>query len=511
MDTTELYCESFPTSIGDIPYEIVWLILSFCRTDDWFSMGKTSWWGRNVVTDFMRNAIKTKHYPHLQEKSGKRRIKGLYSEQIKGLVSLKNHPDSNIFLRSPMGSGKTLMAILHAFECWKERGIRTIIVATPKCFTSWLEHLKLTGLKLVKSKPEKSDFLVYHSTAKPHQNFIHQTCYEDLKKSRYFILLTTSRQIERFGTTGARLLGGAFGQVVLDEAHLLKPRHFERFLQFSPRNIFLSADAFHQTMRIVTVHATDEFIDTYDVSLNLECEFEHPVKMHCTLVESPQTGGFDRIVYDVRTITQILNSPDFTGKKVVLFTQWGTNSMRKGIKALTEDVPGYTFVKFYNTSLASREKFKKIDRCVLVTTVHSATEGTNFEMADSAIYTNFATGISIPKAKQCFARIRRRNNTNSVIHNYILYNPRFRVSLIRSRVNMAYALSDLELELVNKTRDEIDHIGREMVKDGICIHDIPDPELLTIFTRNLGNNPLPFKEKDYTYPLMDIIRYMNIG
>lgn len=490
-----------------LPSEIFWIILNFCKPDDWFMMSKTCWKARNIITGFISSKIRIRNIQQLNIKSLGKIFRGLYSEQIKGLLALRENPESSIFLKSPMGTGKTLLAILHAFESWKEKGIRTIIVCTPKCITSWLEHLKLVGLKLVKSRPEKSDMLVIHSSTKQHRDFfLSNDPDKDISKSPYFIILTTTsyaNRNKRHFSNKFLSLTDTFQQIIVDEAHLLDSYILERFFLVFPRRIFLSADKFPG---IYTVYNRDSDYYKrciYDIRVNLECETKNPIEMKCIL--KPVI-----ISYLHECIAELLNSSEFKGRKVVLFTQYNHRDLASFMRYLRLNVSKYTFVKFNNSNLASLNKFKKLDNCVLVTTLHTATEGTNFEIADSVIYLNFATGISISKARQCFSRVRRRNNPNKVIYNYIFYPVDDRLKLVRSKINIMAAL-DKSLNIDNKTNSYIERVSKIMEKDGIDLFTLHKPELITIFTHNISGKPLPFTEKDYTLGLMDIIRYMNNG
>jgi len=496
-------------SLLDIfPSETIQRMLDYVRVDDWFLFGKTCSRAQAIVGHYVRGKIKTQHLPDFNKSPKKaKNLKGLYTEQIKGLMTLREFPMKNLFLQSPMGTGKTLLAIMHAVESWKRDGTRTIIIATTKCFTSWLEHFNLCGLNVVKSNPSKSDALVLHSTCKNHRNLVLETEREAFKSLPYYIILTTPAYISRSKRVfleKMRDLSGVYTQIIADEAHLLKGQHYVDFLRGFDRRIYLSATPFCGKINIRTRRGgicTSEHM--YDMHVNLECHVDHPVKMTYELIAEPATS--------LTQITSLLNRSDFKGKKVVLFTDWNNSRMGILVKALAEKSPQFRFVRFYNTSLGSLDKFRNPDeKCVLVTTILSATKGTNFEVADSAIYVDFGS-LVIERARQCFGRVRRRNNPNPEVKNYIFYDSSSALSYTRTKINIHHAL-DLSLHVERKKNTQITLILKVLANLGIDIYTLPKPELITIFCNNTSEKSfLPFKEEEYTLPLFQVMQLMNVG
>lgn len=496
-------------SLLDIfPTETIEKMLDHVRVDDWFLFGKTCKRARAIVGHYIRGKIKSKHLPNF----GKRRkntktLTGLYEEQIKGLMTLRDYSSQNLFLQSPMGTGKTLLAIMHAVESWKRDGTRTIILATTKCFTSWLEHFKLCGLDVVKSNPSKSDALVLHATCKNHRSLVLETEREAFKTLPYYIILTTPAYISRSKRVfldKMKDLSGVYTQVIADEAHLLKPEYYLDFLKHFDKCIYLSATPFCSKVNVRYgrgVPIVSEHM--YNKHVNLECHVDHPVEMVYELIAEPTTG--------LAQIIGLLNRSDFEGNKVVLFTNWCSSRMGGLVKVLEGKSPQFRFVRFYNTSLGSLDKFRKPDeKCVLVTTILSATEGTNFEVADSAIYVNFGS-LVIERARQCFGRVRRRNNPNPVVKNYIFYDSGSPLSYTRTKLNLYHAL-DLSLHVERKKNAQIGVILKVMAKYGIDVYTLPKPELITIFCNNTSEKSfLPFKEEDYSLPLFQVMQLMNVG
>lgn len=486
---------------GIIPFEIIWIILQFCKTDDWFAFGKTRKRLHLVVKDFLRSGILNSAYQNMLEKTNGR-FKRLYGEQVRGLLTLNQNLKSSIFLRSPMGSGKTMMALLHAFDSWEQRGVRTMILATSKCIGSWEEHLKCMGMKMVKCRPEKSDYILFHGSSSKHRSFVTS---DNILTSPYFILLTTRYYIKscRYRKLRKLLEEQIFEQIVVDEAHLMT--EMEWFIvNKAKRRILLSADAMPCEIKDLSEANPTSY---YDKEFNLSSDFEHRVEMKIEFLPRRKDD-------ELGALLDLLRSPDFKGRKVILFTQWNATVMKRCVTRLIASAPEYKFFKFNNANLTAKTKFTKIKKGVLVTTIHTATEGTNFEMADTVIYTNFGSGISLGKARQCFARVRRRNNPNPVVMNYAFYIRGDSNNIIRTRTNIAYALaSNIDAVLQNKTTSSIEIIAKHMIADGIDILSIPDPELLTIFTLNRDPEAksLPFSEEDYSFPLMDIIRYMQFS
>ncbi len=516
MDISRLKMEVLDTlPILDIfSLEIIERILGLCDSiEDILRFGKTSKVAKAMVLHFFQGEeaasfMASRYMPNY--KRGK--VNTLYKEQIKGLLSLRAYPDKNLFIRSPLGTGKTFLALMHAEDCWKREGIRTIIVATPKCFTSWMDHLKLCNYNVVKCRPEKSDVLVFHSKCKKHREFILNSSNEDLSKLPYYIILTTTYYISdsrRAQNSRQRLssLGTLYTQTITDESHLLKRDTVGIFRSFK-RNIYLSASPMEQRVQLWR----HNHYKMYDKRINLESTTENtlkrdhvggaPVKMEYQLLTS--TGTI------LSQIVHLIND-DFKGKKVVLFTHWNPRNMTSNVDALRKHISHFKFVRFHNTSEASLAKFRVSDeKCVLVTTILSASEGTNFEIADSAIYIDFGE-LVIERARQCFGRVRRRNNPNPVVQNYIFYNEFNAVSYIRTQLNLYHAL-DLRLTILRKPDGCLHRIHKFLEKEGVDIYKLPKPEFITIFGLNASKDTfLPFKEEEYTYPIFQVMQYMNIA
>jgi len=383
------------------------------------NFGKTCKQAKPVVVGFLRGKggstyMASRYIPRYKRNE----VKTLYKEQMKGLMALKIYPERNLFIRAPLGSGKTLLALMHAEESWKQHGIRTMIVATPKCFTSWMDHLRMCNYKIVKSRPEKSDVIVFHSSSKGHREYILSSNNRELESTPYYILLTTTYYMGgsyRARSVTNRLvdLSYLYKQIIVDESHLLND-HTSHYINRFERKIYLSASPMGPLRDFKVV----DLVDKKNQSNG------SPVRMDYTLI--PSTGLDTGLIQDLLT-------NKITGDKIVLFTHWNPSEMKQGVAWLKTNIPDYIFVRFYNTSEFSLSRFRKMEgRCVLVTTILSACEGTNFEMADTAIYMDF--GFLHPqRARQCFGRIRRRNNLNPVVQNYLVYDKEDVVSYINTR------------------------------------------------------------------------------
>ena len=485
-------------SILDIfPVETVERILGECRSiEDLISFAATCSEAKSTVLHFLRGKegstyLGSRYIPNYKA-SG---VKTLYKEQVKAFLALKIYPEEDLFIRSPLGSGKTLMALMCAEESWNRCGTRTLIVVTPKCFTSWMDHLKMCNYKLVKCRPEKSDVLVCHSSSKNHRELIMRTTNEVLIEMPFYILLTTTHYIG--GSNRARdyqrrlsQLSSVYTQIIADESHLIN-HETESFFAGFERRVYLSASPMNSTMYSRCI----DLVDKRDKSNGSRVEMQY------TFV--PSTGRTGPLLRDL--LTNVIR-----GNKVVLFTHWNPTGMKTGMTWLKLNVPGYRFIRFYNTSESSLAKFRASkEKSVLVTTILSASEGTNFEVADSAIYMDF--GILIPeRARQCFGRIRRRNNPNPVVQNYLIYDISDIRSYINTRFNLYHAL-DLRLEMSKKGGKTLTKICRSLSKQGISVQDLPKPEFVTIFGTNRSDTEvLPFKEEEYTLPFYQIMQCMNI-
>ena len=511
-------------------------ILEFLpRVDDAFLFGETCKYARSAVSNHLSMNFPSKYRPNFRaiqdaaksKKCKPKKITGLYSEQIKGLMTLDKYPEDNLFLQSPMGTGKTLLALLHAIRSWKEHRIRTVIVATTKCFTSWWTHLTMCGLGVIKARPEKSDVLVLHSTCPAHRKFLMDTEIEAFKTLPYYLILTTSTYLRRgrYTLTKLRALNGIYTQTIADEAHLLNPTTYVDFFSTFERNTYLSATYFPGKVKYTPRGAHASIVkNMYTKKVELGCCVDHPVKMEYSLI--PNAGSSS-----VRNqLIEMLSSEAFqTHQKVVLFTNWNPQRMRSHFEAMKshfeameeesssedpmekESSPQFTFLKFNNANTRALNLFREHGkRCVLVTTILSASEGTNFEVADAAIYMSFGER-EIKRARQCFGRVRRRNNPNAIVHNYVLYNDSSNVQYVRTLLNVYYAV-DLNLNIERKSAALIMATAAMCSKKGIDIRALPKPEFITLFSfNNKRDEFLPFKEEEYTLPLFQIMQLMNLG
>jgi hypothetical protein len=484
-----------------LPLEIWNCVSSFLDLKSLFNLRKCCKKGRTSAGEVIKKDNK-----HLFKYLRKSPIKGLYFEQIKGLYSMRQYKDETLFIKSPKGTGKTLMSILYALERWDNYKEKTLFVVTSTSFTSWLEHFTMIGLKLVKSKPEKSEYLVLHSSCRNHKNLFMNTKPENLD----FPFILTTRQY--VGSSGRmhnfqqKLLEYVpyISLVFTDECQRFDLLHFEDFLFSFDRVIYISADDFPQIQQKKQGRGKKTIpVQIYDRYLNLFHSTYHPVKMETLLY------GINH--NDLFSIITLLNSPNFKGRKVVLFTMYDAKKMSNHVKVLKVRCPKYEFFRFYNTNLGSIRKIKTCKkRAVLVASSLSSTEGTNFEFADHAVYWKFGK-LVIKRAGQCYGRIYRRNNPNPVVKNYVFYQENEPLSYIRTRLNVIYA-TDLRLEIERKSDQQITRIFKKLVSEGIDTYNLPDPEFVTIYGQNCSHETfLPYKEDDYTLPIFQVLRYMNFG
>ena len=499
-----------------LPLESIVHILGYLpRVDDVFLFGKTCRHVQQAVLNYIAIKLPSKHRPDFQaiqkaaknKKNKPKKLTFLYSEQIKGLLTLEQYPEENLFLKSPMGTGKTLLILLHAIRMWREHRVRTIIVATTKCFTTWWTHLSICGLNVVKSKPQNSDVLVIHNTCQAHRIYLLNTEVEAFKTLPYYIILTTSTYLKRpYMLNKLRALNGVYTQTIADEAHLLEanPRYYMHFFSQFERSIYLSATDFEGTLKCTPRGATRKVTKLmYTKKVTLGCCVDHPVKMEYSLIPAMRCVELQ--------LTQMFTNRTFKHKKVILFTNWNPQHMRSHFKAISESIPQFAFLKFNNTNTRALEKFREHGkRCVLVTTILSASEGTNFEVADAAVYMNFGDR-EIRRARQCFGRVRRRNNPNPVVQNYILYNAGSTIQYVRTLLNVYYAV-DLDLTIEKKPGSQILATAKMCTKMGIDVKTLPKPEFVTLFSINRkATEFLPFKEEEYTLPLFQMMQLMNLG
>jgi hypothetical protein len=475
-----------------LPIEVVGLIIDrFRRPDDSLVFAKTCVGARQAVHQYFQFRFRRHLLPGTT---------WLFGEQLKGLLTLERDRDRNLFLQAPMGQGKTLLAIMWAVREWKERGYRTMIVIPPKTLTSWRDEFKKRGFKIIGTRPQESDILVCHSKCRQHKIFIESTPAAEFTTLKQFILLTTTSYISR-GRNHVQALydiRDIYDHIIIDEAHQLNTHHYLEFLRPCKHLLYLSACMLEPTF---TLHG--ETYRIYDRHVNLECEFDHHVEMRWQMIPVDLTAS--NLVGNIISFLRSTNSL----RKLVLFTDWNPANLATCVKFFRERVPDWEWFRFYNTSLASLEKWRREDRrSILVTSILSATEGTNFEMADGAIYLNFG-GLVVERARQCFGRIRRRTNPNSVVYNYLFYDAKNSVDYLRTRLNAYYA-TNLSLKFMRKKNHHLRFLYDLMSSEGIHIDSLTEADMITIFGL-LGGDSFPYSPADFSLPVFDVLRYANVG
>lgn len=519
-------------------------IFDFIDEDSLFHIGKTCKIARNEVSRYFGDNFEKIYLPDF-EKAQKveatktrpkpKKITGLYYAQVKGMVALEKNKNKNLFLHAPMGSGKTMLMLMHATKRWKKDGVRTIIVGTNASFTTWWEHLSICGLNVTKSNVEKSDVIVLHSTCSAHRKYILNTDPSEyvgkktitvkemvggkkvdkkVEVDKPYIIIVVDRYIKSKSNntlSALKRLNEVFTETVADEAHLIfrdnHQSHLDFFRHFK-RNVYLSATDFSSEYKYRSYDGETCDGEVYDKRISLCHTFDHPVEMRYEMV--PQLNNdSDRLA---EQIGDLLMSDVFKSRhnKIVLFCNWNDRWIRHYTDSLNKRVPGYQFELFNNKNMRALNLFNKAGvKMVLVTTVLKASEGTNFEQADAGIYVDFGNR-EIKRARQAFGRICRRSNPNSVIYNYVLYDNKDTVAYIRTMLNVYYAV-DLTLNIGKKSTSDVLPIAKACAREGIDIKKMPKPEFITLFGVNMSKSFLPYKESDYTISAFKLVQLMTVG
>jgi hypothetical protein len=230
---------------------------------------------------------------------------------------------------------------------------------------------------------------------------------------------------------------------------------------------------------------------------------EHSIEMKWEAF--PVSLTTDSVIIHLR---DILLSRKKKAEKIVLFTHWNAQHLSFHIKRFRQHLSNWKWIRFYNNSLGSLEKWRSCESpCVLVTSIHSATEGTNFEMADTGIYIDF-DHLPIERARQCFGRIRRRTNPHQVVYNYLLYNGEDFIADVRTRLNAEYA-SHLSMTFQRKANKRLTYIKKALLRDKIDPKYLGRADFLTLFAEFSASKPLKFEEKDYEIPPLLLLQYIN--
>jgi hypothetical protein len=444
------------------------------------------------------------------------KITELYAEQSLAL-SILQKTQENLFIYSPMGSGKTLMGLVHATSLWETQKKLTLIVVTAKCLGSWLTHIKLCGWNLVKNSPLDSDVLVYHSSCKKHKDYLEKTFTRDTlvvpEDWKYGIVITTPFYIKCSENPLAGVLKkmhqlGLYQQTIFDEAHLLKKNQYlKRRCYKIGRVIYLSATDFPA----ITIAEYDErgigiVAEHHDYALKLNLKnlvrlttkeeegerpsFSNVPEMDVVLRETT----FEKInskdlspIEALEEIGLILKEEFETCKRIILFVNWNPKVFKKRMDIL-EDIEAckdFEFLRFYSNNTSALDKMrcnKSSKKMVLLVSMLSATEGVNLEMADGALYLDF--GVLVPvRTKQCFGRIRRRNNPHPTIKNVLLYSTNRVQDYVRTKLNgyIGQILKFNEVHAHYKSEATINTLRDLLIEHDINIKTLSYADLCSLF------------------------------
>jgi hypothetical protein len=537
----------------DIPVEIITCVMESLYlggyVEDIFTFRKVSKKTREAFSIFLRSNVK-KHFL----KGKKHSTPCIYFEQIKGLLALKRSTSPSTLLQINTGYGKTLLALFEAERCWKEKGWKTMIVIHHKALTTWLDEFKKQGYKIIGTRAHESDILVYHSKCNHHKKYVVDHYHEEtIRQLPHYILLTTTTYVEypepisminimeqniiskekNYGNKDSvnednniiqkddsdnakdndveikddsickYTLHRNFDQVIVDDAHNLDYSEFWDCYKLFKKIIYLSAYDLPNITKNPTIVCQEKFdFRNQEDGLNA-------VKMEWEMFAKDSNSWTTIDILENILLKIQDRKTSSTPSKIVLFTMWSSQVLSSNIESFRTHLPGWEWHRFYDTSLGSLEKWRKSNHpSILVTSISSASESANFDVADAGIYLDFNCYF-LNTARQAFGRLRRKSNPNKVIKNYLIYNPVGYVSEITTRIKAEYA-TNMYLSFKSKKRQRLIRIKKSMLKDGIYPLRLNKADFIRCFCDTSAKNPLPFKEEEHELSLIQILNYTNI-
>jgi hypothetical protein len=541
----------------EIMHELIFSKLSF---DDLWNMRQADKNTNKLISYHLNKLMPSFHLPKESN------IKAFFKEQMKALILMQKMKDENLFIRSPMGSGKTLMGLIQAHVEWEKTGKITLIVATSKCLSSWLQHVKLCGWKLVKSKPLESDILVCHSSCKNHIKFLKENVKDIRVKTlldektqkprfqpdkdsvspldeknvipsdwKYGIIITTPYYLKYWTNPVLKSLNSLsacnkISQVIVDEAHTLSVSNAHRVALLG-RNIFLSASEIENytletftnelsdlNLNVVKHSLYDEKIDLGYVAtlskaetLNIDIpkcyNVFHELKTNFTKEDPIKLEVLDELI-------QTIESNFTEEKRIICFVNWNPKYMSNRKKYLQTNSEEFTFLLFKNTNNSALNAMRKKDeeRRVLIVPMLSATEGVNLEMGDGVIYANCAHDLTPIRAKQCSGRVKRRNNPNKEIKNVYAFYPYEKYVEVKTRINAHIAVNDKLQEecIVYKSQNLMNWIVDKLTSHKIRVDEMTMADLFCFFVYHHEQTILSnFKAEDFKIDTLLRIEIMS--
>lgn len=451
------------------------------------------------------------------------KVKSLYMEQIHALICM-NKLKSNLFIKSPMGSGKTLMGLIQAIHHYKETGKSTLIIATTKCLSSWLKHVKMCGLKLIKSNAERSDVLLVHASAKDHRDYLMNFDKNIYSVWKHPIIITTqyyasnrSYPVKIVKLENKNILD----QIIIDEAHLFnnEQHHLQNsstgLLKSHVRRIFLSAS--HVAQRDYRYRYLNQSFHSRNYDIMFDLSMLKNKKSTIPTLDISEIP-INSLPTDDEFMDEIFSmlTTHFKDKKRIAFVgNWNPNFLKTMFNSFKNITSEYKFYRLSNTNNRVLDIMRKQNdqKYVMFVPIMSATEGVNMEMIDSLLLVDF--GCATPKrGRQCLGRFRRRNNINDTIHCVFAFFEKYKVSYIRMKMNIFIA-SNLELnedEIRYKSKNTIEKTALELQILGYNIYDLTLIDLFLLFG-SYNNKEFIFthlSDKDISIHSKDLFRLMSL-
>jgi len=365
----------------------------------------------------------------------------LYEEQISMYNSCISSIHRHNIINARMSAGKTAIMLMLALDII-ERGGRVLIVIPSKVFSTWFKEMDKFRINIDKN-PNKSEILIVHTKYPKHRDHKNKMLFRFILTTKYYI---NGLDID----TGLYIL-------INDECHSGVTLHLVNY----KKSMLFSA----------SYEKNSKYTNRYNVNVI-------SIKEQCT----PGRDRYPNVALckmrgeSVNECISLMNS-----QKIVWMTDTKQTLLTKKFARIMESYsPEVKFFVFKTTTFSGLKDFNMYKKkCVLICSINSATEGTNFDKADTLIVQNFDI-LSLVRARQLVGRVRRKNNLNDTINMYTYAsNIKSTSNIVRCRLNLIYSLN-LTMEIFDKK--PMQTINKILDSINIHVDKMTDEEILVLFT-----------------------------
>lgn len=381
---------------------------------------------------------------------------------------LDNYDKFLIMCNSPVGSGKTAVALYLAYTS----SVPTTILINPKTANTWLDEVSKLGL-YNKTNLNKTKVYFAHSTI----NNTHLKHINNIKSNDKHIIIGTYTTLKKYDVFNKRLL-------IIDEAHIIHNLSVQNKVA---KIIAFSASKINE-MELMTGTTSIKVQKTFQ-KINRD-EIAHIIgdpAMFTKLLTNKyiynKTGKYatlnvkvSRSDFTEETIEKFCN--DYN--KIVVFCFDKQKNLRNLVKNFNIDNNHKLYI-FNNTAKTHVRLFKETEKVVVFCTYGTSTEGLSFNEAELLLLFDFED-VSFTKAVQTVGRVKRLNNTNNEIDIKVCVDPNKKFEYICAKLNKIYVSLPKEYNIEKKPVSSIERIINTLEKNGKDITKLTDHDMIHFFT-----------------------------